>query len=409
MTTARRTRVAPGVYQDAYGFGVWASVGSGARRVTAKEERFPPGTPLETMIAAWHRQKAALATVTQTRAVRGTLAADVPRYFTAATLSKQRVQERTQQLDWWVDRFGHRVRATLTADELRFALRTLKKSPSTRNKYRTALSNVFTVLDGKNAPNPFRDIKPEDEAAAVNHAQPYEFIDAVLAQIRNTSHRKGAPPSRTKAFLSCEAYVPITRRQLTQLQPRHVHWAECEVEVPGRHKGQGTRGQRKRISARGMAALRLFDAAGCWGRVPSNSSIYRIFTTAVADAVAEIQANGNPHGIDLVSAATMTPYHLRHSLGTAVVQATKGDLLKAQLMLDHADPRTTLRYVQGAVTDVMRSAGDALAAALDNLPPYVKPTPQVAAKAPRLGKDFQPRLPTTRCLQRSKQVHLLAK
>ena len=46
MTTPRRTRIAPGVYQDAYGFGVWASVGSGTRRVTAKEERFPPGTPL---------------------------------------------------------------------------------------------------------------------------------------------------------------------------------------------------------------------------------------------------------------------------------------------------------------------------------------------------------------------------
>ena len=385
MTTARRTRVAPGVYQDAYGFGVWASVGSGARRVTTKEERFPLGTPLETMIAAWHRQKAALATVTPDRAVRGTLAADVERYFEMATLSPQRVQERRQQLAWWVARVGRRGRATLTAQDLRFTLRTLKGvSASTRNKYRTALSNVFTVLDGKNAPNPFRDVPPEAEGAPKNHAQPYEFIDTVLAQIRGTSQRKGAPPSRTKAFLSCEAYVPITRRQLTQLQPRHVHWSENEVEVPGRHKGQGTRGQRKRISVAGMAALRLFEAADCWGHVPSNSSIHRIFTTAVAAAVAEIQANGNPHGLDLVSAAAMTPYHLRHSLGTLVVKATKGDLLKAQLMLDHADPRTTLRYVQGAVTEVMRSAGDALAAALDHRPAYVKPTPKTS------NHHFQP-------------------
>ncbi len=358
MTTTRRTRIAPGVYQDAYGYGVWASVGSGLRRVTAKEERFPPGTKLETMIAAWHQQKATLATLKQTPAARGTLAADVPRYFALATLSPQRVQERTHQLAWWVARFGQRVRATLTVNELRFALRTIKQSPSTRNKYRTALSNVFTVLDGKNAPNPFRDVPPEREGEIKNHAQPYTFIEEVLAQI---SDGRTGFPSRTKAFLSCEAYVPITRRQLTQLQPGQVHWDLGEVEVPGRHKGQGTRSQRKPVSARGLAALRLFEAADCWGRVPSNSSIGRIFKAAVAKAVDEIRANGNPDGIDLASAATMTPYHLRHSLGTLIVQATNGDLLKAQLMLDHADSRTTLRYVPGAVTDVMRSAGDALA------------------------------------------------
>ena len=372
MMTPRRTRIAPGVYQDAYGFGVWASVGSGPRRVRAKEERFPPATPLDTMVAAWHRQKAALTTMKQTPAARGSLAADVERYFTMASLSTQRVQERRQQLAWWVARFGHRVRATLTATDLRFTIRTLKGvSASTRNKYRTALSNVFTVLDGKNAPNPFRDVPPEDESEVKNHAQPYAFIDAVLAQIREG--RKGFP-SRTKAFLSCEAYVPITRRQLTQLKPGHVHWHEREVEVPGRHKGQGTRGQRKRISAQGMAALRLFEAADCWGRVPSNSSIGRIFKAAVANAVDEIRANGNPDGIDLVSAATMTPYHLRHSIATLVVQATKGDLLKAQILLDHAEHRTTLRYAPAAVTEMMRSAGDALATALDQRPAYVKPT-----------------------------------
>ena len=198
----------------------------------------------------------------QTPAARGTLAADVERLFAMATRSSHRVRERRQQLAWWVARVGHRARADRAANDLRFTVRTLKTSPSTRNKYRTALSNVFTVLDGKNAPNPFRDVPREDEGDVKNHAQPYTFIDTVLAQIRDG--RKDFP-SRTKAFLSCEAYVPITRRQLTQLQPGQVHWDIGEVEVPGRHKGQGTRGQRKTISARGLAALRLFEAADCWG------------------------------------------------------------------------------------------------------------------------------------------------
>ena len=272
-----RTKVAPGVYQDPYGFSVRAAIGSGARRVSA-EQRFPLGTPLADLSAAWHLQKAKLEKLKQTPAARGTLAADLEPYFAAAHLTPRREAERRQQLAWWCDRFGTRVRATLTARDLAFTLRTLKRSPSTRNKYRTALSNVFTVLDGKNAPNPFRDVPPNREPDPENLAQPYEFIDAVLAQIRDG---RAGFPSRTKAYLSCEAYVPITRRQLTQLQPGDVFWATNELVVPGRHKGQGTRGQRKRISDKGMAALRLFAAADCWGRVPSNSSIWRIFRTAV--------------------------------------------------------------------------------------------------------------------------------
>ena len=102
----------------------------------------------------------------------------------------------------------------------------------------------------------------------------------------------------------------------------------------------------------------------------------------------------------------MTPYHLRHSLGTLVVQATKGDLLKAQLMLDHADSRTTLRYVQGAgSTDVMRSAvGEALAAALlDSRPAYVKPSAPAVKNLPQRAITGRP-VGRTRLVGRRKVV-----
>ena len=79
----------------------------------------------------------------------------------------------------------------------------------------------------------------------------------------------------------------------------------------------------------------------------------------------------------------MKPYHLRHSIGTLTFQATGGNLALTQAMLDHADAKTTLRYVTGAVSAAMATAGELLAKAIDSRPAYVKPAGVVPAPAPR--------------------------
>jgi integrase len=382
----RRTRVADGIYQDAHGYSVMASVGSGRRRLSAPEIRFPLGTELDVMQARWHREKGRLKDEQAKRGgpvVRGLVSGDVVRYLDTATLSKQRRQERTQQLAWWAARFGTRRRDALESADLLKALNGLTKddgepaSASTKNKYRHAFSHVWTILDGKSAPNPFRDVPKFDEGEAERRDQPYELIDAILAQVRDRG--RGKTPSRTKAFLRVEAYAPVTRAQLVRMTSGDVHWATSEISTPGRKKGAGTRGQRKSISADALEAFRAFDAADCWGRRPSKSSIWRTFRDARDRAIAELTET-HPE-LDLSRAKTMRPYDLRHSFATVALAET-GDLAVTGRFLDHVEQKTTLRYAQGAVPAHMKVAGQKIAAAFAARPKYERPAPPPPPEPP---------------------------
>jgi hypothetical protein len=98
----RRTKIAPGIYQDAHGYSVVARVGTYPHQLSTPEIRYPPDTPLPTMVARWHHEKMRL---TDERAKagggpvhRGTLAADVRTYLETAHLTKQRRAERADQL-----------------------------------------------------------------------------------------------------------------------------------------------------------------------------------------------------------------------------------------------------------------------------------------------------------------------
>ena len=411
---SRRTKLAPGIYQDAYGISVIASVGTHPNRCTSPERRFPLGTALPILTAAWHGEKQTLLEALQQRGgrvTRGTLARDVVEYFKTARLSPQRQQERTAQLQWWcVDQgFGARARATLTPTELQQAINTLTDAAaSTRNHYRTALSNVFTVLDGKNARNPFRDVPRDKEPEAARRDQPYELIQAILAHLRDRG-TKG--PSRAKAWLQVLAYAPVTSAQLALVRRGDVHWATGELSAPGRKKGGGTRAQRKTISPEALEAFRAFDAAGCWdaqGQVVAarwgRTARLKAFKLARDKAIAELRQT-RPE-LDLSRAGEMLVKDLRHSFLTVTLRET-GDLAATQLMADHLDPSTTLRYAQGAVSQVLQKAGAAVAAAFAKIPPYERPPAQEAGaltaktgngkKSPSIlsAKVFHPTFPSS--------------
>jgi integrase len=364
-----RIRIAPGIYRDDRGFSVIARVGSGAHELSSKEERFPLDTPITRMEAHWHREKMKLKDAQGGPTVRGTLAADIVAYLGRAKLTPRRRKEREQQLGWWRAKFGTRARPSLDAKEIAAALDGLRKSASTVNKYRTALSNLYTVLDGRNALNPFRDIPREEETSAtIRRDQPYEIIDAILAHVR--ARGQGEAPSRTRAFLLVEAYAPVTRAQLVKMTPGDVNFETGEIRPPGRAKGHGTAPQAKPIcGADAIAAFRAFDAAGCWGHQPSRSSIWRTFTRARDAAIAELRRT-KPH-LDLTRAATMRPYDLRHSFAVFTRPHTSLDITGR--LLDHRDASTTARYVQGAVDPLLAEAGRKIAAAFAARPKYTPP------------------------------------
>jgi integrase len=379
---ARRTRIAPGIYQDAHGFSVIARVGSGARQLSTPEIRYPPDTPLPTMVARWHREKMRLtdeiAKAGDGPVSRGTLAADVRTYLETATLTPQRKTERADQLQWWCESFGTRRRAELQAPDLRRALNGLShkgrdgKTPmaaSTVNKYRFALSHVYTVLDGKEAANPLRNVPKYTEPEAAARDVSYEIIDRIIDEIRERGQTLESV-SLTRARVRVFAYAPVTPAQLRHMKRSDVDWARREMITPGRKKGQGTRPRGKPLTALGLAAFQAFDAADGWEKPFSRSSLHRTFTAARDRAVAALRLE-RPD-LDLARAETMRPYDLRHSFATKASRVIGNEAVVAEL-LDHADLRTTRRYTQGALQDHLRGAGAALDAA------FAAPHPKPAA------------------------------
>jgi integrase len=408
----RRVKQAPGIYRDAYGYSVIARVGSGDRALSSPELRFPLTEKLATLQAAWHREKMklrdTLAKAGDGPVERGTLAADVRRYLATAHLTQQRTTERKDQLDWWCESFGTKRRAALESPDLRRALNGLlhkgrdgktPMAPSTVNKYRFALSHVFTVLDGQAAANPLRDVpkyqEPEPEARDI----PYAIIDRIIESIRDRGQRLGL--SRTKAIVRILAYVPVTPAQLRRLRQTDVFLQAGtfgEIVTPGRKKGRGTKAKRKPlVSEQGRAALQAAEAAGCWTEDGtfvqfSRASLYRTFTHARDRVVAELRVE-RPD-LDLSRVEQMRPYDLRHSFATVASIVLNGNEALVGEFLDHQDPRTTKRYTRGALSEHLRAAGDAIAVAFATpqhpataLPPAPVPAP---ALAPRLRKHATP-------------------
>jgi integrase len=396
---AKRIPVAEGVYRDVHGYGVKASVGSGKRRINGPEHRFPLDTPLPTMVACWYREKMRLtdelAKAGDGPVHRGTLAADVRTYLETATLTPQRKSERADQLKWWCESFGSRRRAELQSPDLRRALNGLShkgrdgKTPmaaSTVNKYRFALSHIYTVLDGKHAANPLRDVPKYAEPDAEARDVSYEIIERIIDEIRDRGASLEAL-SLTKARVRVFAYAPVTPAQLRRMKRSDIDWHATPPEMitPGRKKGRGTKPQRKQLTPPGLAAFQAFDAADGWEKPFSRSSLYRTFTAARDRAVAALRQE-RPD-LDLGRAETMRPYDLRHSFATKASRAIGNEAVVAAL-LDHADLRTTRRYTQGALQDHLRAAGPALAAAFTAPHPRPKdvPKPAVTHMAPRLRK-----------------------
>ena len=384
MSKHSRITIAEGISLRGDWYCVRASVGSGKNRTYHAQEKLrrdaaEPKPPLAELKAMFNRQKMwlnnELAKAGGGRVVRGLVSGDIETYLEAAPLSKRRHKERTRQLAWWRERFATRRRSEIKSHELLAALNGLKKSASTKNKYLQAFSHVWTILDGKNAPNPFREFPRFVEPDAARRDQPYELIDAILAKIRDRG--RGRKPSRTKAFLMVEAHAPVTRAELSRMARTDVDWTTGEFYTPGRKKGAGTRGMKKpRTSAEQLEAFRAFDAADCWGRTPSRSSIWRTFTAARDAAIAELR-HTRPD-LDLSRAATMRPYDLRHSFLT-VAHAKTGDLALTAALAGHKDLKTTKRYAQGAIPALLQAAGEAIAAAFAARPKYEPPAANTAA------------------------------
>lgn len=348
----------------------------------------------------------------------GTLRADVEKYLNYLVNRPALQRDRRFQLNWWCERFGHRARWALTSIELETAINELLasgKQPSTVRKYRTALYHLFTKLDGRNAPNPLRDVPPPRESEALPRALPFPIIDQILAHVaerryarkltsdqvttirfrlrteKNLSaiardfgvsetmirkirdrraQRRHEHASQTKARLLMMAYLGWAPAMIRAFRPEDYDRATRTILARGRRKGGGSRAVRQTLIDDGVRAVEAFIEADAYERdLPtgqrtafSMSSVLRAFRRAIkrlCDALEREPETKRLAGELRVQLASATPYSLRHSFLTEAQLAT-GNISATQGLAVHADARMTRRYTLAAVAPELAAAAVAL-------------------------------------------------
>jgi integrase len=338
---------------------------------------FPFDTDPAVMQAWRTREKRRLRELPEHTATGG-FADDARHKYLPARAAMPGIKERTRHIEIWIAEFGNRPRSTIQGWEIaqvrdrwltvgpkrvcrRYADDNIPKpgarwieipeplSVSQVQKRMRALENLWTVLDGRHAPNPVREAgEPPDEDLEAR-GLPYDVVEAILAQLpdrgRPTGAGKGTRPkvSLTKLRLAVIGYAGLSHGEIMSLDENrgdlhHLHDAVPSVWVEGRRKGKGTTGIQQPLTAEGAAAIRALVAAKGLGTF-SPRSMWKTFQRACT----KLGLQG------------IRPYDLRHSYASEIFEKT-GNLSTTQLLMRQKDARTTLRYGRRALSPVLVAA-----------------------------------------------------
>lgn len=348
-----------------HGAGWRASVSRG-RTLAPIRQAFPLETPVAAMQAWRADTQAGLRVQRKQRATYGSFEGDVRRYLLAIRHQPKAVS-RTQELQPWVAEFGRRARSDIRTMEIQEVLDRWTQqprsdtdprplAPATLNKRLRALSNVWTTLDGRRAPNPVRDVKELEEPEPKDCALSYDVIEAIVRCMPDVGGAKKGDTrpdaSRTKARVRVLAYSGLPPKQLASLTKADVDLERGLVRLPRRKKGRGVAGDVLPLMPAAIEAFREFDRLHCWGAF-SMSSLRKSFKSAAVRA-----------GVT----SAVRPYDLRHSFATAFYDLTENRQLTAR-MLRHGDDRTTERYALAALHRVFVRQVGRVSESFPMLPP----------------------------------------
>lgn len=345
-----------GIHATATGFRAFVRV----KGHPLASKRFPKTTDLQTVKDWRARTRLQLRAKSPTvLAPDGTFATDALVYLqTVSALTT--IQERRKHILEWVTLFGEMLRKDITPQMIRQqrdAWLNAGYAGSSVNHRLRALQNLWTVLDGRHASNPIREVPECDEPDAAPRALPYWVIVRLLAAmpergqgIKNTAR---ADASQTKARLAVMVWTGLPPAQIMRLEPSDVNLSARTVFVRRRRKGKrgdpeaGVKGRVLPLNAKGVAALKRFAVLNCWGKF-STSSVYKSFQRAV-------KALNQTPAFKAKPLVGIRPYDLRHSYVSELLKAT-GDPKVTQRLALHSSFETTLKYVRGAVEPVERAA-----------------------------------------------------
>ena len=325
----------PGIRRDASGK-IQAYVRAGGQ---LRFKRFPAGTSLET-VRRW--RLATRASLGLLQRPSGTLAADIEPFLRQIADRPRLVAERRQQLEWWAAGLGHLRRDAITPADVRAALADLRRThaASTCNHYRQALFSLYRALDGRDTPNPVRDVKPFTGPAPEARGLAYDVVGRILAAMsdRGSAMVKGKPKAAASAAkVRCRvlAFTGLRPSELMRYRPEHWNRTTQTLVV---YTGKGGRTRTIPLSTPAAEALADLEALAAIGPF-STSTVRRAFIRAVARI--------GIHGV--------RPYDLRHSYGTALYRVAR-DTRLVKDVLGHSDTRMTERYTLGHVPEATRVA-----------------------------------------------------
>lgn len=327
MTTRR---IDTDIYRTATGFRAFVRVAPGKGGL--KSQRFGKTATLTEMKRWREDTRVAFRKAPRPKVEKGTLAADIQRYLKlVATMPT--IKDRTRDLNDWAHVFGPLDRHTITRQDYQLQLQEWRLTgkrgkplaASTVNHRRTAIEHLYTVLDGKAAPNPLRDIAPFTEPPAEPRDIGLATARAILSAMK---------PSKTRARIKVLAWTGMRgNSELGKMKPEYVNLAQKECWAPTGKKGKP---RLIVLNSYGVQAWREFAQFKAWGTY-SKDSLRRSFHRAVK-AVNAARAKDKlpplPH---------IRVYDLRHTIATAMRRAG-ADLADIQAHLGHTSPRMTQRY-----------------------------------------------------------------
>jgi integrase len=338
-------KIAPGIRETATGYQAYVRVHGRFR-----SKNFPRDTPLSKLKDWRERTRAHEKYGTGPAADAPTFRQDAKEYLTHAA-GMPSLADRTYHIEQWIDAFGDRPRQTITARDIRAQLERWRTTgridggPLTAgslNRRRTALMALYTVLDGRSAPNIVKDVPAYDESASATiRALPRAIVARLIWHIRRGS--------RTRARLRVLLWTGWPHALLMAITPADVDWNSGTVRVPPRQKGKGMQAATIPVLPRALLALRRFFALNAQGRFSASA-----MHSSLARAVAKENRWRIRHKLPPLKA--VRPYDIRHSVGTWMAARVKDDRALKELLRTNS----IARYTQGATDDRLMAARQVL-------------------------------------------------
>lgn len=288
-------------------------------------KRFPPIYTLE-RLQKWrddhetrHRPK---------KSERGTFADDASRYlFSVRTMSSY--SDRARDIQNWIAVYGEKPRWELTPELVRAQLSTWKASGlanNTCNHRRTALSHLFTVLDGKNGYNPVKEVPAFALPPPLKRGLPMAVVVKVLKQISGP---------KTRARLEVLAWSGLRPSELMRLTTDLVDTKAGVALVPTA-KGGPPREIAFRLAVPAWKKMLKADALGEFSVQSTRKSLVR--------------------ACKKVGVTPFRVYDLRHSFLSAL-RKSGADLSDVQAQAGHSDISLTRRYAPTITTKLRAAVG----------------------------------------------------